>query len=187
MDVRSIKSGALGVIAIARQFGVRITADAIESTIARDNIKKPKDLEKTLSGLGITARFRRPKFRNFRDNLYYYPCVALFKDGTARIVVDSGKKEGEASTFTCIDPLDPVSATETLTEGDFRRLWTGLIILVSKRTGIEAQDRFFSWTWFLPELLRHKWLLLITALTSVIVHLIGLAPIVLFKFHSIKF
>ena len=178
MDVRSVRSGALGVIAIARQFGVRITADAIESAIAQDNIKKPKDLEKTLSGLGVTARFRRPKFRNFQDNLYYYPCVALFKDGTARIVVDPGKKEGEASTFTCIDPLDPVSDTETLTEGDFRRLWTGLIILVSKRTGIEAQDRFFGWTWFLPELLRHKWLLLITALTSVIVHLIGLAPIV---------
>ena len=178
MDVRSVRSGALGVIAIARQFGVRITADAIESAIAQDNIKKPKDLEKALSSLGVTARFRRPKFRNFQDNLYYYPCVALFKDGSARIVVDPGKKGGEASTFTCIDPLDPVSATETLTEGDFRRLWTGLIILVSKRTGIEAQDRFFGWAWFLPELLRHKWLLLITALTSVIVHLIGLAPIV---------
>ena len=178
MDVRSVRSGALGVIAIARQFGVRITADAIETAITQGNIKKPKDLEKTLSGLGVTARFRRPTFRNFRDKLYYYPCVALFKDGTARIVIDPGKKEGEASTFTCIDPLDPVSATEILTEVDFLRLWTGLIILVSKRTGIEAQDRFFGWSWFLPELLRHKWLLVITALTSVIVHLIGLAPIV---------
>ena len=43
---------------------------------------------------------------------------------------------------------------------------------------MEAQDRFFDWSWFLPELLRHKWLLFVTALTSVIVHLIGLAPIV---------
>jgi ATP-binding cassette subfamily B protein len=178
MDIRSVRSGALGVIAIARQFGVRITADAIESALAQENIKKPKDLEKILAGLGVTARFRRPKFKNFQDNLYYYPCVALFKDGTARIVVDPGKKEGEPSTFTCIDPLDPVSATEILTEGDFLRLWTGLIILVSKRTGIEAQDRIFGWPWFLPELLRHKWLLFITILTSVIVHLIGLAPII---------
>ena len=51
MDVRSVRSGALGVIAIARQFGVRITADAIETSITQGNIKKPKDLEKTLSGL----------------------------------------------------------------------------------------------------------------------------------------
>ena len=178
MDVRSLRSGALGVVAIARQFGVRITADAIESALTQGNINKPKDLEKTLAGLGVTAQFRRPKFKTFQDKLYYYPCVALFKDGTARIVVNPVKKEGEPSAFTCIDPLDPVSATETLTERDFLGRWTGLIILVSKRTGVEAQDRFFDWSWFLPELLRHKWLLFVTALTSVIVHLIGLAPIV---------
>ena len=178
MDVRSLRSGALGVVAIARQFGVRITADAIESALTQGNINKPKDLEKTLAGLGVTAQFRRPKFKTFQDKLYYYPCVALFKDGTARIVVNPVKMEGEPSAFTCIDPLDPVSATETLTERDFLGRWTGLIILVSKRTGVEAQDRFFDWSWFLPELLRHKWLLFVTALTSVIVHLIGLAPII---------
>ena len=178
MDVRSLRSGALGVIAIARQFGVRITADAIEGALEQGNIKSPKDLEKTLAGLGVTAQFRRVKSQNFKDKLYYYPCVALFNDGTARIVVNPIKNEGEPSAFVCIDPLDPSSAIETVTEADFFGAWTGLIILVSKQTGLETQDRFFDWRWFLPELSRYKWLLAITAFTSVIVHLIGLAPII---------
>ena len=173
-----LRSGALGVIAIARQFGVRITADAIEAALAQGNIKSPKDLEKTLAGVGVIAQFRRVKSKNLRDKLYYYPCVALFNDGTARIVVNPVKNDGEPPAFICIDPLDPNSTAETLTEADFLGAWTGLIILVSKRTGLMAQDRFFEWRWFVPELLRHKWLLAITALTSVIIHLIGLAPIV---------
>ncbi len=178
MDIRLLRSGALGVIAIARQFGVRITADAIEAALAQGNIKSPKDLEKTFAGVGVVAQFRRVKSKNLQDKLYYYPCVALFNDGTARIVVNPVKNESEPPAFICIDPLDPNSTVETLTEVDFLGAWTGLIILVSKRTGLMAQDRFFEWRWFVPELLRHKWLLAITALTSVIIHLIGLAPIV---------
>ena len=178
MDIRLLRSGALGVIAIARQFGVRITADAIEAALAQGNIRSPKDLEKTLAGVGVVAQFRRVKSKNLQDKLYYYPCVALFNDGTARIVVKPVKNESEPPAFICIDPLDPNSTVETLTEVDFLGAWTGLIILVSKRTGLMAQDRFFEWRWFVPELLRHKWLLAITALTSVIIHLIGLAPIV---------
>ena len=107
MDVRLLRTGSLGVIAIARQFGVRITADAIEGALEQGDIKSPKDLEKTLAGLGVTAQFRRVKTQNFKDKLYYYPCVALFNDGTARIVVNPINNKGEPSAFVCIDPLDP--------------------------------------------------------------------------------
>ena len=178
MDVRSLRSGALGVIAIARQFGVRVTADSIEAALKQGNVKSPKDLEKLFAEVGVTAQFRRMKFKSLQDKLYYFPCVALFKDGTARIVVNPVRSEGKPSTFICINPLDPTSTAETVTEADFLGSWTGLIILVSKQTGLEAQDRFFDWRWFLPELLRYKWLLAVTAFTSVIIHLIGLAPIV---------
>ena len=65
-----------------------------------------------------------------------------------------------------------------MAEGDFLTAWTGLLFLVAKRSGQEAQDRFFDWRWFLPELFRFKWLLLITTVISIIIHLIGLAPII---------
>ena len=81
MDVRSLRSGALGVIAIARQFGVRITADAIEGALEQGNIKSPKDLEKTLAGLGVTAQFRRVKSQNFKVHCFLtvtLNCCVLF-------------------------------------------------------------------------------------------------------------
>ena len=114
MDVRSLRSGALGVIAIARQFGVRVTADSIEAALKQGNVRSPKDLEKLLAEVGVTAQFRRMKFKSLQDKLYYFPCVALFKDGTARIVVNPVRSEGKPSTFICINPLDPTSTAETV-------------------------------------------------------------------------
>ena len=43
MDARLLRSAALGIIAIARQFGVRITADTIDNAIERGNIKSAID------------------------------------------------------------------------------------------------------------------------------------------------
>ena len=76
MDARLLRSAALGVIAIARQFGVRITADTIDNAIERGNLNNPDQLENSLSALGVTTQLRRVKPRALRDKSYYYPCVA---------------------------------------------------------------------------------------------------------------
>ena len=178
MEERSLRSAALGIIAIARQFGVRITADTIDSAIERGNLNNRDELENAFSALGVTAQLRRVKPRELRDKSYYYPCVALLKDGTSRIVTNCTTDENHLPAFICIDPLDPSAASETVGESEFLADWSGLLFLVAKRSGQEAQDRFFDWRWFLPELFRYKWLLLITAVASIIIHLIGLAPII---------
>jgi hypothetical protein len=82
MDIRSVRSGALGVIAIARQFGVRITADAIESALTQDNIKKPKNLEKILAGLGVTRGSGVQNSKIFKTTFIITPALPSSK--TAR-------------------------------------------------------------------------------------------------------
>ena len=178
MDARALRSAALGIIAIARQFGVRITADTIDSAIERGTLKNPNQLENALSALGMATQLRRINPKDLQNKSYYYPCVALFKDGTSRIVTNHTTGKDQLPAFICIDPLDPSSTAETISENEFLAAWSGLVFLVSKRTGQQAQDRFFDWHWFLPELFRYRWLLLITTLISIIIHLIGLAPIV---------
>ncbi len=59
MDARALRSAALGIIAIARQFGVRITADTIDSAIERGTLKNPNQLENALSALGMATQLRR--------------------------------------------------------------------------------------------------------------------------------
>lgn len=178
LNARSLRAASLGIIAIARQFGVRITADTIDDAIERGNLNSPAELENTFSTLGVTAQLRRIKPRDLQDKSYYYPSVALLKDGSSRIVANRTTDDKHLPAFVCIDPLDPNSTSETVGEGEFLAAWSGLLFLVAKRTGQEAQDRFFDWRWFLPELFRYKWLLLITTMVSVIIHVIGLAPIV---------
>ena len=86
MDARLLRAAALGIIAIARQFGVRSTADTIDNAIERGSLNNPDELENTLSALGVTTQLRRVKPKDLRDKSYYYPCVALLKDGSSRIV-----------------------------------------------------------------------------------------------------
>ena len=154
MDARALRSAALGIIAIARQFGVRITADTIDSAIERGTLKNPNQLENALSALGVATQLRRINPKDLQNKSYYYPCVALFKDGTSRIVTNNTAGNDQLPAFICIDPLDPSSTAETISENEFLAAWSGLVFLVSKRTGQQAQDRFFDWHWFLPELFR---------------------------------
>jgi len=67
MEERSLRAAALGIIAIARQFGVRITADTIDSAIERGNLNNRDELENAFSALGVTAQLRRVKPTELRD------------------------------------------------------------------------------------------------------------------------
>ena len=174
----TLRSGALGVVTIASQFGIRITVDTIDTAIEHGQLKTAKDLGDLFARSGVTALIRAVKLKDLQSKSYYFPCVAIFKDGTARIVANRVDSDVQESAYICIDPLDPSVTRESIPETEFIGLWSGTIILISKRTGLETQDKFFNWRWFLPELLRFKWLLILTAITSLIVHLIGLAPII---------
>ena len=178
MDTRVLRSLSLSAIALARQFGVRITAEQLEEKISRGEVSTIRELSSTFKDQGIKLQFLKPNFQTLASRSYYFPCVAIMRDGASKILINCSLNSDDVFEIQSIDPLDPTNKVVVETETDFRKTWNGSVYLVSRETGVSSQDRIFDWTWFIPEIYRFKGLLGLTLIAAVLTHLLGLAPIV---------
>ena len=178
MNSKTLRSLSLGAIALSRQFGVRITVEQLEKKISQGQIKSEKELKNTLKEQGVKVQRLKPSLKTLIDRSYYFPCVALMRDGSARILISCKSNAKNIVEFQSIDPLDPTSKVNVENEVEFRRNWVGSVYLISSETGIASQDRIFDWTWFIPELYRFKGLLALTFIAAILTAILGLAPIV---------
>ena len=165
-------------ISLAGQFGVRITVEQLEKKISQGQIKSEKEFKNTLKEQGVKVQRLKPSFKTLIDRSYYFPCVALMRDGSARILISCKSNENNKVEFQSMDPLDPTNKINVENGTDFKRNWAGSVYLISSETGIASQDRIFDWTWFIPELYRYKGLLGVTFIAAILTAILGLAPIV---------
>ena len=176
MNTKTLRSLSLGATALARQFGVRITVEQLEKKISQGEISSEKELKNTLKDQGIKVQRLKPSLKTLTDRLYYFPCVALMRDGTARIIISCKPNTDHVVEFQLLDPLDPTNKINVENEAEFKRNWGGSVYLISSETGIASQDRTFDWTWFIPELYRFKGLLGLTFIAAMLTAFLGLAP-----------
>lgn len=175
---KALKPLGLGIIALIRQHGIRVTADQLDDYIAHGNLNTGRDLQSLFKQYGIKTQTIRSSFADFAKRRYLFPCVAETSDGSAKIVISCKEKgENDFELYT-IDPLDPTSKQKIESSEEFQSNWSGIILLTSKETGTESQDRVFDWTWFRPELYRFKYLLGLTLVVSLLTHFLALAPII---------
>ena len=178
MNSKTLRSLSLSAIALSRQFGVRITVEQLEKKISQGQIKSEKELKSTLKEQGVKVQRLKPSLKTLIERSYYFPCVALLRDGSARILISCKSNAKNVVEFQSIDPLDPTNKINVETETEFKRTWAGSVYLISSETGIASQDRIFDWTWFIPELYRFKGLLALTFIAAILTAILGLAPIV---------
>ena len=178
MNSNTLRSLSLSVISLAGQFGVRITVEQLEKKISQGQIKSEKELKNTLKDQGVKVQRLKPNIKTLIDRSYYFPCVALMRDGTAKILISCKSNAENVVEFQSMDPLDPSNKIDVENEAEFKRKWAGSVYLISSETGIASQDRSFDWTWFIPELYRFKGLLFLTFIAAILTAILGLAPIV---------
>ena len=178
MNSKTLRSQSLSVISLAGQFGVRITVEQLEKKISQGQIKSEKELKNTLKDQGVKVQRLKPSIKTLIDRSYYFPCVAIMRDGTAKILISRKSNAENVVEFQSMDPLDPSNKIDVENETEFKRKWAGSVYLISSETGIASQDRTFDWTWFIPELYRFKGLLGLTFIATILTAILGLAPIV---------
>ena len=178
MKTKTLRSLSLGTIVLSQQFGIRITAEQLEQKISRGQIVSERELKNSLSEQSIKLQKLKPKFKVFLSRSYYFPCLALMRDGTVKIIISCNETSEGLIDVQSMDPLDPSNKISIEDDKLFKQNWSGSIYLISKETGVSSQDRIFDWTWFIPELYRFKGLLSLTLIAAIITHILGLAPIV---------
>ena len=179
MASRALRSSAIGVTYIARQFGVQVNADAVEDAIQRGTLTKPKDFSNYFFDQGVLVKIRKFGPRELLDKKYIYPCVGIMKDGRSFILAGADTRDGDnQAKIIAIDPMDPTAQPERFSLSEFVGDWSGQIVLISRSSGEASKDRVFDWKWFLPELYRFKGIMAMTFIVSLIVHALGVAPII---------
>ena len=179
MISRSVRSSAIGVTFIARQFGVLVNADAVEEAIKSGTLASTKDFVDYFFKQGVLVRLGKLAFRDLLAKKYIFPCVSIMKDGRSFILIGVDATNGpDKAEIIAIDPLDPTAKPARISLPEFTDDWSGQVILVSHSSGEAAKDRAFDWKWFLPELYRFKGIMAVTFLISLLLHGTALAPII---------
>ncbi|CCQ75146.1 peptidase domain-containing ABC transporter [Magnetospira sp. QH-2] len=170
---------ALGSALVARQYGILLAADSIEEDFASGEIRDRDSFIRFFDKHGVLTRFKRVKGKDLETRGYIFPCVAPLQDGGALVLAGMApREEGEAPAIATIDPADPSGKVEVIPLDDLQARWTGQVVLVTRRSGQRSMDRPFDWDWFIPELHRYKWLLILTLLVSLILHALSFTPII---------
>ena len=179
MSNRAFRSSAIAVTYIARQFGVQINVDAVADAVERSGLSTPKQFTDYFYDFGVNVKLRKFKPIDLLEKKYIYPCIGVMKDGRSLILAGVDVTGGpEDAKMIAIDPLDPTAKAEKIDAGIFQNDWSGQIVIVAQSSGEAAKDRTFDWKWFLPEFYRFKGIMAMTFFVSLIIHGLGLAPII---------
>ena len=182
----SVKTAALqiglGSALIARQLGVQLAADRIEAAFEAGELSSPKAISSFFAKVGISVRFCSIRLRDLQKRTYLFPTVAILRNNRALVLAgmrtDDGDGEKKTAKLIALDPADASGRPVDMEVEDFNKAWSGRIALVTRISGEESKDRPFNWRWFLPEIGRFKWLLLLALVISLVLHALAFAPII---------
>jgi subfamily B ATP-binding cassette protein HlyB/CyaB len=150
--------------ALAHRLGVSPGEDA-----------SPRVLLLAARELGLKARQSRSSAK--RLGLVPLPALALMRDGSFALLV---RTDGARVLFQRY-PAGPGDGAAILPIAQFDLEWTGELILVASRASLVGELSRFDFSWFVPSLVRHRWLLGETLVASIVLQLIGLTSPLFFQ------
>lgn len=130
------------------------------------------DLVRAAKRLKLRARAVRPRARRL-DRLPL-PAIAEKADGSFAILAAVSREK-----VLLQDPQ--VGPPQELPRAEFEARWSGYVILVTSRAFEEGFARRFDFSWFVPELIRYRWIFAEVLLASFFVQLLGLISPIFFQ------
>ena len=109
-NTRVMRSSSLAVTFIARQFGVRINADAVEQALDHGVLSNSKEFDNFFSDHQVLTKPRKASGSDLLEKRYLYPCVGVMRSGQAQILVGTKKDASNSNDLILyIDPIDPTA------------------------------------------------------------------------------
>ncbi|OUV99531.1 MAG: hypothetical protein CBD16_08045 [Betaproteobacteria bacterium TMED156] len=164
---------------IARQLGAVLTNEQVENSYKSGELKQRKLIQDYFARYSISVFFKKIRKSDLIFKKYIFPCVALQKNSKATIILSAKTKPDSGKTFfQTIDVFSSTLGPKEVEFSEFLKSWTGSVVLVGKKSDIPSMDRSFDYDWFLPEIMRFKWLFAMAFVMSLIIHSIAFAPII---------
>ena len=173
-----LRSVSMGSCLLARQYGFNVTTDAVENKFENGALKDFSDLKEFFNASGVEINLIRINKKDLEKRSYIFPSIAILNGEKAVIITSLKRDEESILKAQFIDPMDPTGKIEELEVNEFLNKWSGRVVTVGRHTGHFSKDKFFDMSWFYPEFLRFKWVLVLTFFISLLLHTLSLSPII---------
>ncbi|MFI0844673.1 type I secretion system permease/ATPase [Mesorhizobium sp. IMUNJ 23232] len=145
---------------------IRHDLGLVEAKASRDDIVR--------AAKRLRLRARAVKVSTARLDRLPLPAIVEKSDGSFAVLAALS-----ADKVLVQDPL--VQGPQELTRAEFEAGWSGYVILVTSRAFANGFSRRFDFSWFIPELIRYRWIFAEVLLASFFVQLLGLISPIFFQ------
>ena len=165
---------ALSIALIARQYGRQISLEKVEKAARSENFASEKKFVSYFSDQGVRVTKKKITADGVVARPYLFPCVTTL-DQLGGVVLTSYSVERESLSY--VDPTNPSSGSKQLAMGQLREQWGDGVWLASLTAERASLARPFDWSWFTPELMRYRWVILFVFFLSLLLHALSFTPI----------
>lgn len=160
-----LRTGVACLCIIAKSHEIHVHPDQIMHALGSpgDDVASTAILE-AANFLGLTAR--RHKLKWHKLSHISWPAIAHLNNGQYLVIV-----RADPLNIRFFDPLRPGSPL-VCSKAEFEAIWDGRMLLTKPA---EAQATAFGFKWFLPEVIKHRSVLIEIFLAAFMVQLFGLA------------
>ncbi len=168
-----IDTGIICLALIAQYLRLPADPDGIRHDLGLvAGVANSDDVIRAAKRLKLKARRIAPSTRRLEK----LPLPAIFE-----------RPDGSFAVLAAITPdkaliRDPLQrAPQEISREDFAQSWNGHLILVTSRAFSEGFLRRFDFTWFVPEIIRYRWIFGEVLLSSFFVQILGLISPIFFQ------
>jgi ATP-binding cassette, subfamily B, bacterial HlyB/CyaB len=165
-------TGLLSLSLILRFHQIAFDTDQARHDLALSGPIGTDDILRLAKRHGMKARLIKTKPERLMRSPT--PAIMLMQDGSFLILAAA-----RADGVLIHDPRK--GAAETMPLEAFSTLWTGQLVMLTPRTSLADFARRFDFTWFVPEIVRYRHILLEALALSFVVQLLGLVSPLFFQ------
>jgi subfamily B ATP-binding cassette protein HlyB/CyaB len=179
-----METGLYSLVALARFHQLAAEPEQLAHQFAEPG-KRFSDTQILLAAKALTLRAKRLSPRLSQLNNDWLPAIAKGNDGTYFILARLGESaeadESNAARAFLIHDLRE-SAPRSITQEDFETIWSGELILVTRRQGLgESLQQKFDISWFIPSLVKYRKLFSEVLIASFFLQLFALVTPLFFQ------
>ena len=136
---------------------------------------------RVIQGAGLRSRVvRGRKWRNLVALDHAFPLMAVLKDGFW-VVVMNVVDGPEGPSVAIIDPLHEQDGVRLMARERFLAVWSGLLVTCHRARPVQAAEKTFGLSWFVPEIVRQRRYFLDVALVAAMSIMISFSTPLMFQ------
>jgi subfamily B ATP-binding cassette protein HlyB/CyaB len=166
-------SGLLGLVMLARYH--KVAADAAQLQHHFGQPSQPlstSDLLRAAKSLGLKAKILNAKWSQLADCAL--PALVTLNSGETVILAKAAEDKVLVQS-----PLNP--APQVMNKAEFLDVWSGQLMLITRRSMLPGMSGKFDISWFIPALLKYKTLLRDVVVASFFIQLFALITPLFFQ------